>query len=402
LNHLKVCIFTETYFPIVGGGENQARLLAESLVEQGHSVIILTRRTDPVFKRIEKFGEITVYRIPPAGVGQRKKWGLLLSCVPALFRLRQYYDLLFVSGFRRIGIAAVLVSKILNKRCVLKADSSGEFSGDYFSTGLQKFRLKPSSLLFRPFLWLQRKILKQADTFVAISTDITDELLVHGVNAEQIVPIPNGVDTTRFLQVTLEKKLLLRQKLGIPQNKRILIYTGRLVSYKGLPLLLRVWKNIQRKYSDVRLMLLGSGGLDTHNCEEDLKKYVLDNQLSNSVRFTGDVDNVYEYLQASDIFVFPTENEAFGASLVEAMACGLPVITTPVGAIKDIVTDGETGLLIQPGNAEQLFQALEAILSDKELAANLGQAAYQSVKEFYSTDMVREKYLDLFQGLVTS
>jgi glycosyltransferase involved in cell wall biosynthesis len=105
-------------------------------------------------------------------------------------------------------------------------------------------------------------------------------------------------------------------------------------------------------------------------------------------------------LQASDLFVFPTENDAFPSSIVEAMACGLPVLTTPVGAIKTIVTDGETGMLIQPGNQEQLFQALDVMLSDQALATRLGQAACKSVQDQYSAETVTQKYSDLFQNLI--
>jgi glycosyltransferase involved in cell wall biosynthesis len=82
------------------------------------------------------------------------------------------------------------------------------------------------------------------------------------------------------------------------------------------------------------------------------------------------------------------------------MACGLPVITTPVGAIKSIVSNQKTGLLIQPGNAEQLFRALDVMVSDKTLASRLGVAARKSVRDLYSAETVTKKYLALFQGLV--
>jgi len=173
-------------------------------------------------------------------------------------------------------------------------------------------------------------------------------------------------------------------------------YTGRLVSYKGLPLLLRVWQEIQRKHRHVSLILVGAGGLDIHNCEADLKAYIAANELQQSVHFTGSVQNVPEYLQASDIFVFPTENDAFPSSLVEAMTCGLPVITTPVGAIKTIVTDKQNGLVVQPGNFQQLYEALDTLITDTTLAGHLGQGARQTVQARYSTAIVTQKYIKLF------
>jgi hypothetical protein len=149
---MKICIFTETYYPVMGGGETQAQLLAEGLIAYGHSVILLTRRSDASLKKHERYGELNVYRLAPAGGGQLKKWGLLFSSLPALIRLRDQYDLIFVSGYRIIGLTAVLAGKLFRKPVVLKADSQGEMSGDFFESGLKKFGISHKSLLFRLFL----------------------------------------------------------------------------------------------------------------------------------------------------------------------------------------------------------------------------------------------------------
>jgi glycosyltransferase involved in cell wall biosynthesis len=180
----------------------------------------------------------------------------------------------------------------------------------------------------------------------------------------------------------------------------VAIYTGRLVSYKGLPLLLRVWKEICCRHENVLLLLAGTGGLDIHNCEAELQEYVRSNGLENVVSFLGAVGNVSEYLQASDLFVFPTENDAFPSSVIEAMSCALPVVTTPVGAIKTMITDGENGLLVEPGNSQQLYQALESLLSGPWLVSHLGQAALQTVQERYSAKKVISNYLSLFQRIL--
>ena len=192
--------------------------------------------------------------------------------------------------------------------------------------------------------------------------------------------IPNGVDTTRFAPVNAEQKSFLREKLNLPQAAIIAIYTGRLVSYKGLPLLLKVWKEIRCRHKNVLLLLAGTGGLDIHNCEAELRDYVKSAGLERDVFFLGSVQNVPEYLQAADLFVFPTENDAFPSSIVEAMACALPIVTTPVGAIKTIVSHQETGLLVQPGNFEQLFEALDVMLSDKALAPGWDRRVVRSFR----------------------
>lgn len=398
---MKICIFTETYYPVMGGGETQAQLLAESLIDRGHSVILLTRRSDATLEKHEQYGELDVYRLAPVGGGQLKKWGLIVSSFPALIKLRKQYDLIFVSGYRIIGITAAIIGKLFRKPVVLKADSQGEMSGDFFEGGLKKFGISHKSLLFRWFLGFRNAVLKKADAFSAISPEIASEFSSNGIPSKRIHPIPNSVDTNRFLTVEPEQKILLRKKLNLPQSATIAIYTGRLVSYKGLPLLLRIWNEICRKYENVLLILAGTGGLDIHNCEEELHTYVKSEGMEEQIRFTGVIRNVPEYLQASDLFVFPTEDDAFPSSIVEAMACGLPVVATPVGAIKDIITDGKTGLLIQPGNAEQLFQALDVMLSDRDMSFRLGMAASKSVQELYSAETVTQNYLTLFQSLIS-
>ena len=394
-----ICIFTETYYPVIGGGETQACLLAEGLVASGYSVILLTRRSDPSLRKVEHYGSITVYRLPPVGSGQLKKWGLLFSSLPKLIQLRRQYDIIFVSGFRIVGISAVLVSKLFGKVCVLKADSQGEMSGTFFKDGLVRLNLSPSSPPFKLFLGLRNLILRQANAFTAISPEIAVEKAAGGVNSQRIYLIPNSVDTSRFHPVSRQRKEELRRQLGLPLTHTIAIYTGRLVSYKGLPLLLAAWREIGRKHQDVSLLLLGTGGLDIHNCEAELRAYVNEHNLQQSVYLTGAVQNVPEYLQAADIFVFPTENDALPSSLIEAMACSLPVITTPVGAIKTIIVNGHNGLSIEPGNIQQLCEALETLIADTALASQLGQAAWQTVQEHYSAEIATQKYAELFGRL---
>lgn len=395
---MKICIFTETYFPVMGGGETQAQLLAEGLIANGHSVIVLTRRSDAALKKHERYSKVDVYRLAPVGSGQLKKWGLLFSSLPMFIRLRNQYDLIFVSGYRIIGLTAVLVGKLLGRRVVLKADSQGEMSGDFFESGLKKFGVSHKSLLFRWFLRFRNTVLKKAEAFSAISPEIASEWTSNRVPLNKIHQIPNGVDTARFAPVNAEQKSFLREKLNLPQAAIIAIYTGRLVSYKGLPLLLKVWDEIRCRQENGILLLAGTGGLDIHNCEAQLHDYVNSAGLKENVLFLGSIQNIPEYLQAADLFVFPTENDAFPSSLIEAMACGLPIVTTPVGAIKTIVVHQETGLLVQPGNRQQLYEALVAIVSDKTLASRLGQAGRRIVQERYSAGSMMRKYLSLFES----
>jgi glycosyltransferase involved in cell wall biosynthesis len=392
-----ICILTETFHPVVGGGETQARALAEGLADRGFSVRVVTRRSNAALARRERLGPIQVHRLRPVGSGQLKKWGLVVSALMALIGLRRHHQLVFVSGFRVLGIPAVLACRLLGRVCILKADSLGEFSGEFFHRGLQQLGLRPSFWPFRAMLALRNDLLRRCDRFVAVSAVIEEELRAQGVAPGAIERIPNGIDVQRFSPVDPAEKQALRDRFGIPRAAATAIYTGRLVSYKGLPLLLRVWKEIQLRHPNARLLLVGSGGLDLDNCEDELRRYVDSNGLQESVRFAGAVENVHEYLQASDVFVFPTEQEAFGISVVEAMACGLPVISTAVGGLADILAEGENGLRVAVGSHDELLSALDSLLSNPSLSDTLRRKGRRAAEEQYALQVVLDRSVELFE-----
>lgn len=390
-----ICILTETFHPVTGGGETQALALASGFSRLGHEVCVMTRRNDKALPKTELFEGVQIYRVAPAGTGQIRKWTLLLTALGSLIRHRHRYRFIIVSGFRILGIPAMIVATLLGKKAILKADNMGEMSGEYFRDGLAKIGLNPDSYPVRIFLCLRNNLLKRCSTFVAISSPVLHELEAHGVAGNAIVHIPNSVDTERFYPVNETDKYKIRRTLGLPENAFVVTYTGRLVDYKGLPLLLRVWYEVHGGYGESRLLLVGAGGLDIHNCENGLRDFVREHGLDDHVTFVGSVDNVQTYLQASDVFVLPTEREAFGISLIEAMACGIPVIASRVGGIPDIIQDNVDGCLIATGDSQELRGSLDMLHGDEELRKRLGNRARDTVVQRFSERAVLEQYLQL-------
>ena len=209
------------------------------------------------------------------------------------------------------------------------------------------------------------------------------------------------MDVTRFYPVSESDKASLRQRLQLPAQAKIVVYTGRLMSTKGLPLLVQVWNQVHQNHPQAMLLIVGGGSKDIHDCEDYLHEYVATHQLEHCVHFTGNVSNVDEYLKASDIFVFPTEDEAFGISMIEAMACGLAAIATPIGGLQDIVTPGENGLTADVGSLEQWQQAIAHLLNNPQKAEQLGQAALKTVQERYTRQAVAQNFTDLFNHLLS-
>jgi glycosyltransferase involved in cell wall biosynthesis len=393
-----VLLLTETYFPEVGGGEQQARLLSTALTSRGHQITIVTRCSRRDLPRDEFDGRVRVVRLSPAGPGRWRKWGLMVSTIGPLRRLGAQADVVLVSGYRILGVTAVAVTRMLGRPCVLKADSAGEMSGEFFRAGLARGGLTPQSTAVRWLMAARNRVLRQSAAFIAISREIADELQAAGVPRDRIRCLPNGVDTATFRPASDVERVALRRELGLPPGP-LAIYTGRLVSYKGLPTLVRVWSDLRRSGCPCTLVLVGAGGADMHNCEDELRSYVAANGLEETVRFTGAVTGVERYLRAADLFVFPTENEAFGVSLIEAMACGLPSVATPVGGIRDFLVHGENGLLVDAGSGTRLREAIETLLADRSLAAALGRRARETVMNRFAAGVVADQYVQLFESI---
>jgi len=399
---LAVCLLTETFHPVTGGGETQARALAEGLRAAGATVNLVTRRSDAALAASELVGGVPVHRVGPAGGSHLRKWGLVFTALVALIRLRRQYNVMLVCGYRVLGIPAMLVSLFSGKPCVLKADSQGELSGRFFDAGLARFGLRHDRFPMRMLVWLRNRLLRRAARFVAISAVIEQECLAGGIPADRIVRIPNSVDVDRFHPVAEDARLSLRESLGLPKEKRIAVFTGRLVSMKGLPSLLRAWRQVVSRHPEALLVLVGSGGLDMHNCEAELKSFVAAHGLGNAVHFAGAVGNVHAWLQAADLFVFPSEREAFGISIIEAMACGLPIVTTTVDGIRDVVRPGIDVLGVAPKDDEALAAAVCRVLEGGAEIHALAGAARQRAVEAFSSDRVVEAYRVLLAGQVRS
>jgi glycosyltransferase involved in cell wall biosynthesis len=411
----RICLLVESFFPVVGGMERQARALAAGLAARGLPTLVVTRRSRPELAPREELEGYEVHRLAP-GAGRWKAIGPVLL---HLDELRDRYDLIYVSGFRALGIPAVLVGRARHKRVVLKADNNGELSGAFFDPALARLGLSHSSLPLLPFGVSRKALLRRADHFVAIAENLKREFIGEGVPPGCVTVIPNGVDLTRFRPAQAEGKARLRERLGLPPYAQIVLFSGRMVAWKGPLVLLEAWRQVVARQAESEvalrglrglLLFLGSGGADLQNCEAEALRFRDESGLERSVRFLGDVEDVGDYLRAADIFALPTAGDAFPLALVEAMACGLPVVTTLVGGLADVVIPEVEGvipepcaepnaLVVPPGDAAALRDALLRLLDDAGLRGRLGAAGAGTAQRF-SQESVVERHVELFHELL--
>jgi glycosyltransferase involved in cell wall biosynthesis len=359
-------------------------------VVTGHKVA-----TSPAFERVD---DVPVYRVPPAGYPRLGKYLMLFSSFWLLVRMSRDYDVIYVCGFRTLGMAAMKLAILLGKRCVLRAESRGELSGGFIwekPDGRVNALLK---LVFIGPIALRNLFLRRADAFLSIAPVIREEYEACGVPDSKIVDIPNGIDVVRFSPVPAEAKAALRQKLGLPQG-RLFAYTGKLNRGKGLEFLVRVWKDWAPRHPDCKLLLIGSGAMQFLSCEKELREFVEQNRMQSGVIFAGSVGNVQEYLQASDFFVFPSESEALPLALLEALATGLPALASDIPGCRAVMTAGREGRLAPPNDEVAWVAGLDTLVGNPALASGWAKAGRETVESRFSIARVAEAHLALFNRI---
>jgi glycosyltransferase involved in cell wall biosynthesis len=196
------------------------------------------------------------------------------------------------------------------------------------------------------------------------------EILYHPVDSAQFYPMDKG---------------RAQAELGLPADRRYLLFVGRLHPHKGIPYLLEAHAKVQPEFPDTTLLLIGTGPL-----ESELKSLVVQQGWQN-VRFEGWVaskDKLRLYLGASEFLTMSSLRESFCIAATEAMACGRPVLGTAVDGLLEQISDGENGFLVPPGDAEALAEKMAYLLENPERCVAMGKAARETFERRFSTIVI--------------
>jgi glycosyltransferase involved in cell wall biosynthesis len=205
------------------------------------------------------------------------------------------------------------------------------------------------------------KALARARRVFSVSESLKQHAVNLGCDKDKILVVGNGVDTEIFHPIP---KALARARLELPRNARVLISVGGLTERKGFHRVIDCLPQLQQNFPELRLLIAGGPSAEG-DWGEWLKKQVANLQLTDMVQFLGMLkpDELSVALSASDVFVLATSNEGWANVFLEAMACGLPVVTTTVGGNAEVVVNSELGTLVPFGDQRALILALEDALS---------------------------------------
>lgn len=369
----------------VGGGvENVAYNLAVEMLKKGHNISIFTSSIDTI-DSVEDYGQIIIYRYKKSVIIGEASTSIGLFFKPLFTSL----DLDIIHshmGNLPAPLTAHLVSK-KNKTPIIvtyHADWIGGFGG-----------LIRRSCVFVFNKIICNNLLSQSDLIIALSDYQVNESTHLSKHANKILTIPNGINLNEFEENISKNEC--REKLNLPLNKKIILFVGSLTPRKGPHILIQAMKKVISTIPDSYLIFVGDGTLKT-----DLNDLANNLNLGNDISFVGFVDEKSKllYYKASDIFALPSFHESFGIVLLEASACGLPLVVSDLEAFKAIINDGQNGLFTKMGDDDDLADKLIYLLKNDDVRVKMGNNARSNVSEF-SWDKVAESTEKAYLKLIS-
>lgn len=384
-----LCV-TGAYAPEMSAGGLQCRAVARAL-EGRVDVSVLTTATTDSLPSHDTVDGISVSRVHVT-IGSR--WSAVVASLRMareLMRALPRAGLVHVQGYSSKHVLVSLMARLFRRPVILHLQTSKHD--------------EPVTVRGQGTLawWAFRSAAK----YLSVSQGLTRRYLEAGLPADRIREIPNGVDAARFSPPSGAERQALRRQLHLPEDRPIVLFVGVMMPDKQPHVLFDAWLQMRRATGHAStLVFVGAS---------NPKLYELADRLAERVRAAADASGfgaevlfvpptaaIEDYFRAADVFAMPSAREGLPIVLLEAMACGLPVVASYLpGSTDTMIESGVDGLLVPPGDVTGFADGLERLLSNPDESARMGAAARQTVEARYTIEHVAEQWLDAYQEVLT-
>lgn len=378
---MRVCLITSASFPPEEGIGHHVWNLAQQLECRGHQVGIITRGgLAPT--ALEHRDGIAIWRAP------------FVACYPyhvhvhgifvnrLLERIEGQYDLLN---------AHTPLPPAVHTSLPLVTTFHSPMRSDTAATHVSDLRTLAMHLQAPVAQQIEAALLRRSHRITSVASWVAEALRPYGVDPAMVTVTGNGVEAC-FLASPAPH-----------EREPIVLYVGRLAAGKGLPELVRAARMVVDRHRDpaLRFVLIGQGPLLPR-----LHDLVREAGLQGRFDFRGAIpaarrDDLVRLYQTASAFVLPSHHEGMSTVLLEAMACGMPVISTAVGGALEVVVDGDNGVLVPPRDPGMLAEALLTLLGDEPLRRRLGRNARATIARHYTWDAVGARYVASYEGVLS-
>lgn len=367
-----------TCYPTYGGSGVVATELGKALALKGHEVHFisyampfrLNQYVENIFFHEVEMSSYPLFEFPLYS----------LSLTSKMVEVASYenLDLLHVHYAIPHATSAYLAREILKGKKDLKIITT------LHGTDITLVGLEPS------FLHLVKFSIEQSDGVTAVSRHLKEKTLTNYDINKEIEVIPNFVDTNHYKP---DESCTLRKRFA-PNGEKIMVHTSNFRVVKRVSDTIRVLELV-RKEVNAKLVLVGDGP-DRSDCERLSREL----GLENSVIFLGKQEGLVDILNASDLFIIPSQSESFGLSALEAMACGLPVISSSVGGLPELVKHNETGFIAEIGDVERMAKYSIDLLSNDKKYQLFSKAARDRAVNSFDIEKILPQYEDYYKKVL--
>jgi len=376
----------------VGGAQEVVRTLAENLTKVGCVSVVCTFKDGPLRKDIESLG-IPVEILPD------RKYSIL--SLPSFIKEISDYRKALKAIVRKYQIDIIQTHILRSMDFLVLSLKSRKGPKIFWTFHNSLFDLREDHLDKFSWLLLPKRLShhllyrigsRRVDGIVAVSQDVRTAILetMGGIPEQKISIICNCVDVHRYKEGFNRDEI--RQQLGFEPHHQIGVVVATFKRQKGHRYLIDAAARLSSKFPDFHILFVGDGELRV-----SLEKMVKDLHLEDKIHFLGTRKDVPALLSASDLFILPSLWEGLPMALIEAMASELPVVATDVSGTKQVMVDGKTGILVQPGESSQLVSAIDRVLSNPSSAKGMGEASRKRVEKLFSAHTQAKEYIELYQ-----
>jgi glycosyltransferase involved in cell wall biosynthesis len=231
-----------------------------------------------------------------------------------------------------------------------------------------------------------------ADGYIAISNRVKAVLVDDGISDRRIFVVHSGIDPERFKQASGDH---LRSEFDIKDNQKIVINVAHLADHKGQKYLIRAIPHVLAKLPNTRFFIVGRGGL-----MDELQALASALGLKRQLVFTGFRSDVGAFYKIADLCVMSSIEEGLGTAVLDAMACGIPVVATTAGGLPEIVRDGKTGRLVAPADPLALAEGMIDLLTHPELAEAMADQGRAKVRQCFSLQAMVDKNIEVYRKIL--
>ena len=335
--------------PTKSGAEIHGENHALQLIKLGHRVTLMTKKRFFHTAARENLNGIDLIRLHPPF-----RW---LEIFLRLLTTHRDIDAFYIIGTPKFSVWAILFARLFNKPVTLALTGKAEiFSAD------KNWR---------------NKILATCTHYVATTKEIRDGFIQSGgIAPEKISILPHGIDTAKYPQSNETRRRKLKISHGVDPNQKVLLFCARVVKDKGVDTLQDVWRILHKKFPDAILFVVG-GGLN--HLLNELRKTSA--ELDDSIKVIGEVDAPQEFYQLADVYIFPSRHEGLPTSLLEAMASGLPAVTSDIGGCEDVIANDVNGYRVYSEDANAFAEKISVLFDDDERRKIFGERAAKLIRE---------------------